>query len=60
MQNNDIPAGVTVVLRVSWNGAQLLAVAAQHLRVECVFSAATIAQRLHNWIDLLLKYLRQL
>jgi hypothetical protein len=51
----DIPVLETVVLRISRNGAQLLPIATQHLRIERVFAAATVTQRLHDRIDLLFK-----
>jgi hypothetical protein len=56
----DIPVLETVVLRVARNGAQLFPVATQHLRIECVFAAATVTQRLHDRIDLLLENFGQL
>ena len=49
----DIPVLETVVLRVSRDGAQLFPVAAQHLRIERVFTATTVTQRLHDRINLL-------
>jgi len=49
----DIPVLETVVLRISRNGAQLFPVATQHLWIECVFTATTVTQRLHDRINLL-------
>lgn len=57
---SDIPAGVTIVFRVSWNGAQLFPVTAQHLWVECIFASAAIAECLHHRIDFLLEHFGQL
>lgn len=57
---SDIPASVTIVFRVSGNGAQLFSVTAQHLWVECIFSSAAIAECLHDRIDFLLKHFGQL
>jgi hypothetical protein len=54
------PVLVAVVFGVSRYGAQLLAVAAQHLRIESVFSAATVTHGLHDRIDFHLEHLRQL
>jgi len=51
----DIPVLETVVLRISRNGAQLFPVATQNLRIECVFAATAVTQRLHDRINLLFK-----
>jgi hypothetical protein len=49
----DIPVLETVVFCIARNGAQLFPVATQHLRIERVFAATTVTQRLHDRIDLL-------
>jgi len=53
--DQHIPVLVAVVLRIPWNRAQLLAVAAKHLWIERVLPAAAITEGLHYRIDLCLK-----
>jgi hypothetical protein len=55
-----LPVLETVVLRISRNGAQLFPVATQNLRIERVFAATTVTQRLHDGINLLFENFRQL
>ena len=54
------PVLVAVVGGLARYRTQLLAVAAEHLRVEDVLAAAAVAERLHHAVDLALKHLRQL
>lgn len=48
------------VFGISWYCAELLAVATQNLRVECVLTSTTVAKLLHYRVDLLLEYLSKL
>lgn len=41
--SRHLPVLVAIVLGITWNGAQLFAVAAQDLRIERVFAATTVA-----------------
>lgn len=56
----NAPVLVAVVFGVARYRTQLLAVAAEHLRIERVLASAAVAQRLHHGIYLLLEHLRQL
>jgi hypothetical protein len=55
---NALPALVAEILGISRDGAQLLSIAAEHLRIEGILSATAVSQALHHRINLLLKHLR--
>ena len=54
--DRGVPVLVAVVRCISSYRAQLLAVAAQHLRVEDILATAAVAERLHHTVYLLLKH----
>ena len=54
-KEDNSPILIAKVLGVPRNSAKLLAIAAQHLWVESVLASTTITERLHHWIDFLLK-----
>lgn len=57
---HSLPVLIHVVLGIPRYGAELLAVAAEHLRVEGVFAPTAVAKLLHHGVDLLLEHLSQL
>jgi len=54
------PVLVAVVHRITWDGAELFPITAQHLWAEDIFVATTVTQRLHHSVNLCLEHLRQL
>jgi len=54
------PVLVAVVDGIDRHSTELFAVADQHLRDEDVFLTAAETKHLHHWVDLRLKYFRQL
>lgn len=54
------PVLEAVVHGITRHSAELLSVAAEHLGVEDVLAATTVAQALHHPINLTLKYFSQL
>lgn len=55
LNKRNSPILVAKVLGVSWNCAELFAIAAQYLWVKSVLASTAITERLHHWIDFLLK-----
>jgi len=49
----EVTAEIAEVPGIARNGAELFAVAAENLWVKRVFATAAIAERLHDWVDLL-------
>lgn len=54
------PVLVAVVNGITRDGAELLAIATQDLRMKDMFATTTVTQRLHHTIHVILKYLCQL
>ena len=59
-QNFVKPVLVAVVHGITWDGAELFPITAQHLWAEDIFVATTVTQRLHHSVNLCLEHLRQL
>lgn len=60
LDTHDPPVLVAVVFGITRYRTQLFAIAAQHLGIECVLAAATVAEGLHHWIDFLFKHFGEL
>lgn len=60
VEKQDIPILITIIFSIARNGTQLLSITTEHLRIECVFPATTITQRLHYGVYFLLEHFGEL